>query len=100
MVPGMAEFAPFTEADLAAVQAGMADSQCAWRCRMLDNGAIGAADRDDELVFALIRRGDGGITIFHWHDDPEAPEAGFRKMAAGSLLEALEMMRAVVERGC
>lgn len=100
MVPGMAEPTPLTEADLAAVQAGMADSQCAWRCHMLSNGGIGLADRNDELVFTLSRRGDGGIRICHWHDDPEAPEAGFREMAAGSLREAIEMMRALVQRGC
>jgi hypothetical protein len=90
---------PLTEADLAAVQVGMALTQSGWQCRIRPNGTIAVADQEGELVFAVGRRSDGRLGVAHWHDDPEAPEAGFRELVAESLSEALEMMRELVAKG-
>jgi len=93
------ENGPFTEWDLAAVEAGMAGAPRGWGCRMLANGGIAVADGEGELVFTLTRRGEGGIMIAHWGENPEAPEAGFREMVVADLPEALAMMRTLAAKG-
>ncbi len=90
---------PFTAAELAAVEAGMARAPGGWGCRMLANGGIAVADHEGELVFTLARRREGGIMIAHWGENPEAPEAGFRERAVADLGEALAMMRALAAEG-
>ncbi len=88
----MSEPSPFTEADLAAIQAAAALMPGNWSCRVMAGARVGIEDPDGNVVFT-VRRGESGFVLAHCWDDPEAPEAGFREEAIADLSEALAMMR-------
>jgi hypothetical protein len=82
-----------TGAELAEVQAGVALMPGGWRAHMLANGGIAVCDKEDNVIFTLARRPAGGFMLAHWQENPEAPEAGFRELAAETLGGALALMR-------